>query len=169
MLEELTNTSEEEFNDLANQGMIGPYANDFICIGYVIDDKKPIALIDEDAGIFASMYGYKYNVGLKVSLVPENREWRNASQTNRTLLYAVYKDYLVFDELCKICKLNDPLISEPSQVFYAIKMGAVLGYKKEDITKFLHHNYGYQRVKYVFSNWRLKEIHGGYAIDFQPQ
>ena len=56
----------KEFNSLAKQGVVGPYRNDFLCVGSVISGEKPVAWTHETFGKFA----VKTFSGLKCRIIP---------------------------------------------------------------------------------------------------
>jgi len=146
---------ESDFDDLADQGVIGPYPNDFLCIGYVIEDRKPIAMVDEDVAQYAAMYSFKYNAGLYVSEIPNYF----AKQGN----HAVYKNPVYFHDLCRALLINGTSRVH-SALFQAMELGKILGYSDADIAKYIQYNYSFKIMKNVLSKWRLERVNGDYLI-----
>lgn len=162
MIDEIKKLTKEDFRRLSNAGILGPCLNDFIGIGQVIERKKPIAWVDEDSGIWAKMYSYKHGLNLTVNpvVMPTN------SMITWNPTCVVYRDYLIYNEFCKIYAMN--VSNTPRLIFHSILMGDVLGYCMHDVVKFLDLNFGYSKVKNTLKHWTLTTTGDKYAVKFSP-
>lgn len=150
--------TKKNFDTLARGGKVGPYKNDFHCIGAVLNGEKPVAIVDRQMAEFVASYqatGYGYH--LFATLVPHL-----ADAEDGMAKYAIYTNIEAFNRLCAAFELlSGEDRSKTDNLYFHIELGRALGYSDKDIAAYIKQNYNYQIMKKYFSNNELIQTEQG--------
>jgi len=140
--------TKQEFDELARQGVVGPYGNDFSCVGAVIKGLKPIAWVDE---AFAKFSVSKFR-SLKMRVIPSLVSFRERNKIkyeenwNHFAYYGVFQHTRAFRRLCRVFERYGFWNNTLENALFNIELGRALGYSEGDIAAFLKHNFGYKKM-----------------------